>query len=473
VISSAGGRVSEPDRSNLIRFVSDIRAAGFKRLTISFGPQWTNDPVGSYLPDGTIEDHWDPAKLDENWSFIADVHRLVKPYAPADTVFDILSEIPPSSYQPAWAITRLDEYIGTIWSRYAQTFGLGDAVISIAGANGQDADRVRGLVDTLRSIGVGYPADLELHTDWSSPATYDELVAVDRLLTENDIPSPLVFGEASYENAGVASDIARFESQSSRPVEEVFEGFQNYSGGPCASPPYRADAYISALEHTTPPQPTPFRLLPIPTLDASVTKNGAVSANQRQSRREDPGRRDVRRDRRRPQPQGRAFTSMGRDSPRPPRTASSAGGAGGSRSGPMLHTTRRSRIRGRASPAPRSSSTDSAREEAGGDGLCSAPTKSEEAVMHAVVRRYEGNGALAGELATRSDEIKDLIGGIDGFRAYYLVAAGNDTITVSVFDDASGVQESSKAAAAWIKENMPDTAPSAPDVAEGEVVFSM
>jgi hypothetical protein len=64
VVSSAGGKLSEPYRSNLIRFVSDIRAAGFQRLTISFGPQWTNDPIGSYNPDGSITDHWDPAKLD-------------------------------------------------------------------------------------------------------------------------------------------------------------------------------------------------------------------------------------------------------------------------------------------------------------------------------------------------------------------------------------------------------------------------
>jgi hypothetical protein len=277
MIPSGGGRVSEPYRSNLIRFVSDIRAAGFSRLTISFGPEGVNDPIGIYNPDGTITDHWDPAKLDENWSFIADVHRLVKPYAPDDTVFDILSEIPPSRYQPDWAITRLNDYTRQIWTRYASTFGLGDAVISIAAKNGQAADRVAGLIRTLQAIGVGYPADIELHTDWTSPAAYADLVAVDHLLTANGLSTPLVMGESSYENPEVASDVARFEAQSSRPVPEVFEWYQTTDGGPCLSPPYRADAYISALKHETPPPQTPFQLLPVPTLHASVSSKGVAS----------------------------------------------------------------------------------------------------------------------------------------------------------------------------------------------------
>jgi hypothetical protein len=279
VVSSAGGKLSEPYRSNLIRFVSDIRAAGFTRVTISFGPQWSNDPVGTYNPDGTITDHWDPAKLDENWQFIAYVHQLVKPYAPADTVFDILSEIPPSSYQPQWAIDRLDNYISTIWTRYAQTFGLGDAVISIAGKGGQAADRLQNLIATLRATGSGFPADFELHLDWTSPAVYNELEAVDQVLNANGLSTPIVVGESSYENPDVANDIARFQADSGRQVLEVFEWWQTSDGGACAAPPYRADAYITTLKHLPQPPPTtnPLPLLPIPALHATIDAAGHAS----------------------------------------------------------------------------------------------------------------------------------------------------------------------------------------------------
>src|SRR6266568_6194834 len=42
VISSAAGRILEPYRSNFIAYLSDVRDAGFKRLTIAFSPQGPN-----------------------------------------------------------------------------------------------------------------------------------------------------------------------------------------------------------------------------------------------------------------------------------------------------------------------------------------------------------------------------------------------------------------------------------------------
>ena len=204
------------------------------------------------------------------------MHRLVKPYAPADTVFDILSEIPPSQYQPQSIIDRLNDYIRTIWTRYADTFGLGDTVISVIAKDGQGPDRLQRLIDTLRSTGRGFPADFEFHADWTSPAAYDELEAVNQVLNANGLSQPIVVGETSYENPAVANDIARFEGDSSRRVIEVFEWFETSEGGPCPSPPYRADAYIVALKHTSVPPPTPYPLplLPVPTLQASVSAAG-------------------------------------------------------------------------------------------------------------------------------------------------------------------------------------------------------
>ena len=47
--------------------------------------------------------------------------------------------------------------------------------------------------------------------------------------------------------------------------------------------------------------------------------------------------------------------------------------------------------------------------------------------MYVTIRAYQGNTELADALSTREDELKDVIGGIDGFRAYYLVRIAEGT----------------------------------------------
>ncbi len=93
--------------------------------------------------------------------------------------------------------------------------------------------------------------------------------------------------------------------------------------------------------------------------------------------------------------------------------------------------------------------------------------------MYATLRYYTGH-ALADALATRESDVRQVIAGIDGFRAYYLVRTADDsTVTVSVFDDQAGAEESTRAAAAWVAENLADLNVSPPRVTGGEVVFSL
>jgi hypothetical protein len=92
--------------------------------------------------------------------------------------------------------------------------------------------------------------------------------------------------------------------------------------------------------------------------------------------------------------------------------------------------------------------------------------------VYATIRRYSGNADLANQLAARKDEVIALISGVPGYRAYYLVQAGDDTISVTVCDDESGTQRSNEVAAGWIRENMPEAASSPPEVSAGEVVLS-
>jgi heme-degrading monooxygenase HmoA len=90
--------------------------------------------------------------------------------------------------------------------------------------------------------------------------------------------------------------------------------------------------------------------------------------------------------------------------------------------------------------------------------------------MYASVRTYAGNRDLADALAQRADDIRQVIGGINGFRAYHLLKTGDGTTSISVFDDQVGAEESNRAAAAWLAENLPDLKVASPQVASGETL---
>jgi hypothetical protein len=92
--------------------------------------------------------------------------------------------------------------------------------------------------------------------------------------------------------------------------------------------------------------------------------------------------------------------------------------------------------------------------------------------MYAVIRAYAGNSDLADALVEREDEVRQLISGIDGFRAYYLLKLDEGTSTVSVFDDRAGADESTRVAAAWLADNVPDLHVDAPYVTAGEVLLA-
>ncbi len=83
---------------------------------------------------------------------------------------------------------------------------------------------------------------------------------------------------------------------------------------------------------------------------------------------------------------------------------------------------------------------------------------------------FENNRDLADRLAARSDEIRALMSGVAGFRAYHLVRSNDGAASVTVCDDQAVTEESNRLAASWLKENMPDAVPVAPQVTAGKVV---
>ena len=92
--------------------------------------------------------------------------------------------------------------------------------------------------------------------------------------------------------------------------------------------------------------------------------------------------------------------------------------------------------------------------------------------MHAVVRSYSGPGAseLFDLLGQREEDVKNLIGTVPGFVSYAAFRSGDGGITVTVCQDKTGTDESSRRAAEWVKENVSSMA-NPPVITEGSTVL--
>ncbi len=245
VVSSAGGRLGPAEEKNLIDFATDVRLAGFKRLTVVFGPEWTNDPVG--YP----ENHYDPSLFEENWQLIRYLHGIVAQYGPLSTHFDLLNEGGPSDYAPTKA--QLEAYIAHMYSNYVDAFGNADVTVSsIVGAN--DQSRISNLIDTLRSTGRPLPRWFEVHT--YSGTVLEDLRATDATLSSKGLSQPITLGETYYDDPAAAAAVKTFVATSSRRLDEVIE-WPLSRGSAChdfsVTPPYKADRFITALTGSPPP----------------------------------------------------------------------------------------------------------------------------------------------------------------------------------------------------------------------------
>jgi len=79
-----------------------------------------------------------------------------------------------------------------------------------------------------------------------------------------------------------------------------------------------------------------------------------------------------------------------------------------------------------------------------------------EASVYASIRQAKAKTGMAEELARRIKEgAIPIISDVEGFKAYYVVYAPDDTVTaISIFNDYAGAAESNKRVLAWIEQNL-------------------
>ena len=117
---------------------------------------------------------------------------------------------------------------------------------------------------------------------------------------------------------------------------------------------------------------------------------------------------------------------------------------------------------------------DSSGRPAAETSCCGRPSRLwRRAELYAVIRHYRGESQLFDELERRTDDVERVIRGVPGFISYHLVRTADGGFSVGVFEDESGAAESTRVAADWVRQNLPQLSVSPPEVIEGGVILQL
>jgi hypothetical protein len=173
-------------------------------------------------------------------------------------------------------------------ANYVDAFGNDDVTVSSIAQAPADWTRLPNLIEALRASGRAFPTRFDVHPAYSGDLALRDLQATDATLAANGLTQPVVIGETAYNNSGVASAIRSFLGNSSRPIEEVIE-WPLTATRPCrdisVSPPYRADAYITALTGSPPPSTLSAYVGPMKTISLRTLDGNSVTALEARSYR--------------------------------------------------------------------------------------------------------------------------------------------------------------------------------------------
>jgi hypothetical protein len=92
--------------------------------------------------------------------------------------------------------------------------------------------------------------------------------------------------------------------------------------------------------------------------------------------------------------------------------------------------------------------------------------------MYVTIRSYVGH-ELADAILANQSAVKEVIGGVDGVKAYYLVRTEEGTMSVTVTDSEASAEETTRAAANWVRENMGDSPGGSAQISGGEVLVDL
>jgi len=94
--------------------------------------------------------------------------------------------------------------------------------------------------------------------------------------------------------------------------------------------------------------------------------------------------------------------------------------------------------------------------------------------MFAAIRYYQADPPSVDEVVRRVQEgFVPLIRDIQGFVSYFILIPSereDEIVSVSVFEDRRGAEESNEKAADWVAQNLSELLRPAPEFADGEVV---
>lgn len=264
--------LTEPYRSNLINFLTDIKNAGFLRLTVAFA--------------GTVSASQDTSQ--DTWKFISDVRPLIKKYGPENTRITLTNEGPPvknqANYQEMY--DRLRDHYRLYVTQYGNKDIAAGGLIGVQ-ASATDFERLKNLINIYKDSGVTMPLWFEVHP--YGPNVYEasnneiyktvknNLNKIDEILTANNLSQPIVVGEMYYDNEGAARAIKEFNNTHQRQVEEIIM-WPKKPGDPahvCVSPPYSI-SNISSIFPVTTPTPT-LTPTPLPSIPGDANKDGQIN----------------------------------------------------------------------------------------------------------------------------------------------------------------------------------------------------
>jgi hypothetical protein len=89
--------------------------------------------------------------------------------------------------------------------------------------------------------------------------------------------------------------------------------------------------------------------------------------------------------------------------------------------------------------------------------------------MYAVIRRYSGVAKLISELDKRQAEVTSVLTGGPGFISYYAIRDGEALGTITICESRADAEESTRRAAAWIRDNLAGVRVTPPEAVGGEV----